>query len=447
MRKILTLFILIGLVLGFTACGSNDDGTRYTVTFDSAGGSAVQAQRVLEGRTATRPSDPTRTNFDFVEWINLMDNTPWDFDTPITEDISLRAVWLEIFTVTFDLNGGIANPPIEPQLVRDGNTATRPTPDPTREDHNFIQWVNDEDDSLWEFSMPVTANITLKAVWLDVNIVLFEVTFDSDGGTPIDLQRVPEDGRATRPPNPPTKIGDNFLDWVDANDNPWDFDTPITENITLKATWVGGLIVTFSLGYGSPPVTWTEIVQMGNLVAQPNDPERSDYLGVYEFLGWALPGSTTAFIFTTPITANTALIAQWLAPGSTVTFHPNGGVGGPEPMRFAYQQWVGTGSDGGIYMGDAKTDDEIKDEGTLVPSREGYIFRGYATTPNPGGTWIQYTDEWFFRARIVYGTSWWMLFIGAFHFTGPDTYDWPLDYDITLYAIWEEGDEYYDPME
>jgi len=68
--------------------------TNFTVTFNSNGGSAVPTQRINIGDTATRPEDPTRQYFTFVNWYrdeNL--TTVYDFSTPVTHNINLFARW------------------------------------------------------------------------------------------------------------------------------------------------------------------------------------------------------------------------------------------------------------------------------------------------------------------------------------------------------------------
>jgi uncharacterized repeat protein (TIGR02543 family) len=65
----------------------------YLVTFDSDGGSAVTAQNVVHGSTATKPTDPTRDGFKFDGWFN--GNTKWNFTMPITAPITLKAKWTE----------------------------------------------------------------------------------------------------------------------------------------------------------------------------------------------------------------------------------------------------------------------------------------------------------------------------------------------------------------
>lgn len=89
MKKLLLFICLLLLPLGLISCDNKK--IEYTVRFDSRGGSAVALQYVLEGECATKPENPTRSGFDFVNW-NLNDEE-FDFDTPITSDIRLIAAW------------------------------------------------------------------------------------------------------------------------------------------------------------------------------------------------------------------------------------------------------------------------------------------------------------------------------------------------------------------
>ena len=118
-----------------TATYEDIPATTYTVTFDSLGGTIVEPRTVKDGKTATRPADPTREGWTFVGW--TLDGEPYDFATPVTRDLTLKARWSEItpvtpvvYTVTFDT--GVGGDRIAPQSVTDGKTATRPA-DPTRE--------------------------------------------------------------------------------------------------------------------------------------------------------------------------------------------------------------------------------------------------------------------------------------------------------------------------
>lgn len=68
------------------------DPEMATVTFDAKGGSEVAAQEVVVGQTATRPTDPTMKGHSFVRWVDE-NGDPFEFTTPITENITLYAEW------------------------------------------------------------------------------------------------------------------------------------------------------------------------------------------------------------------------------------------------------------------------------------------------------------------------------------------------------------------
>ena len=63
----------------------------YTVTFDSYGGSNIEAQTIEEGQKATRPANPTRKGYSFIEW--QLNGKAFNFNTEITQDITLEAMW------------------------------------------------------------------------------------------------------------------------------------------------------------------------------------------------------------------------------------------------------------------------------------------------------------------------------------------------------------------
>ncbi len=65
----------------------------YTVTFDTDGGSSVDPVIVYENHTADKPKEPTKAGYRFAGW--YLNGMPYDFSTPVTEDITLKAVWIE----------------------------------------------------------------------------------------------------------------------------------------------------------------------------------------------------------------------------------------------------------------------------------------------------------------------------------------------------------------
>ena len=85
--------------LALTGCNTrnnNNNGSdvSWTVTFDSKGGSSVASQTVKDGETVTKPTNPTKENYKFVEWCeDTACVTPFDFSTAIHSDWTLYAKW------------------------------------------------------------------------------------------------------------------------------------------------------------------------------------------------------------------------------------------------------------------------------------------------------------------------------------------------------------------
>ncbi|OFO59694.1 hypothetical protein HMPREF3023_05005 [Peptoniphilus sp. HMSC075B08] len=70
---------------------------KFTVTFNSKGGSSVDTQTIVEGKTATKPTAPTRKGYTFKGWYTddgVFVNR-FNFDTEITENTNLYAKWEE----------------------------------------------------------------------------------------------------------------------------------------------------------------------------------------------------------------------------------------------------------------------------------------------------------------------------------------------------------------
>ena len=102
--------LLAFAVLVATGCdnGSNPIETEvkeYTVTFNSDGGGGYEAQKVKENKTVAKPEqDPVKNGFDFLAWY-LADDV-FDFNTPITKDITLTAKYVRVDIFAFDADTG-----------------------------------------------------------------------------------------------------------------------------------------------------------------------------------------------------------------------------------------------------------------------------------------------------------------------------------------------------
>lgn len=67
---------------------------KFTVKFDSAGGTSIPNQTVNFDSTATKPADPTRDGYKFLGWYR--NDEIWSFSWKIQKDITLTARWEKI---------------------------------------------------------------------------------------------------------------------------------------------------------------------------------------------------------------------------------------------------------------------------------------------------------------------------------------------------------------
>ena len=218
--------------------GSSDqDSTaeeKFTVTFDSRGGSKVAPITVKKGQTITKPNDPTKEDYSFKGWYTGQSlETLFDFSTPIVKDWILFAGWKDKeFTVTFDSQGGSE---VDPITVKKGGTITKPT-NPTKEGDIFDGWYTEATtENLFDFATPIMSDLILYAGWRhDV----FVITFDSQGGSAVASARV-EKGQTVARPDDPTKKYCTFTGWYTevALEHLFNFSTPIVQDWTLYAGW------------------------------------------------------------------------------------------------------------------------------------------------------------------------------------------------------------------
>jgi hypothetical protein len=110
-------------ICGKTETRPIDQLITFTVTFDADNGTTPATQTITEGNTAVKPADPEKTDHHFDYWFNTVTTTEWDFSTPITADVSLKAKWTETpieKTATITLSFGA--------FVHDGTSYDASTP-------------------------------------------------------------------------------------------------------------------------------------------------------------------------------------------------------------------------------------------------------------------------------------------------------------------------------
>lgn len=132
----------------------------YTVTFQSEGGSEVASQ-IRANTPADQPADPTKEGYTFIGWYK--GESEWNFETPVTADLTLTAKWqINRYTITFDTAGGSE----VPSITQDYGTAITPPAAPTRTGYTFAGWDRES-----PTTMPAE-NITLTARWTENRVIV-----------------------------------------------------------------------------------------------------------------------------------------------------------------------------------------------------------------------------------------------------------------------------------
>ncbi len=127
-----------------------------------------------------------------------------------------------VYTVSFDYGD------IPAQRVVKNKKAIRPA-DPYKENYNFTGWF--VDGVLFDFNTPVTGNWQLSAGW---SLKTYTVTFNANGGDGVVAQTVAYGSTASHVT--PSRTYYTFTGWT-LNGIAFDFNTPVTADITLVASW------------------------------------------------------------------------------------------------------------------------------------------------------------------------------------------------------------------
>ena len=362
------------------------------VVFDFDGGASTNyVISIPNGVKIDEPIEqPNKAGYVFKYWaLSTNLNQEYNWNTEITNNIVIEAVWQEIgnnYVVTFDLNGGVGafNTQV---LVANGSTVSRPT-SPSKVGYTFAGWAPEGQASYYNFSTPVTSDITLVAVWQTTQICT--ITFNLNGGygdfPDITINRLE---KIEEPSAKPAKAGNHFKYWALSTDltKEYNWNNLVSENITLIAVWENfNRVVSFNSN-GGTAAPGTIILNVGDCVSDfekmlnENQPERTGY--TFEF--WATsPTSNVAYNLDLPVTNNLTLYAIWRINTYTVSFNLDGGSGSFPNKTINYGSTVS--------------------KPAATPTKDGFTFKYWALSGQ--------TTEYNFST--------------------------PVTSDITLVAIWEQ---------
>ncbi|MGI6249516.1 MAG: InlB B-repeat-containing protein [Acutalibacteraceae bacterium] len=300
-----------------TECVAQWQINQYTVSFDSAGGSAVESITQNYGTAITAPADPTKEGYTFMGWQPVVPTT-----MP-AENVECVAQWqINQYTVNFNSNGGSAVGSITQNYGTDVSA-----PDvPAKTGHTFAGWYSDSGLTTavtWPYTMGAS-NVTFYAKWTLNN---YNITFDANGGTG---GTGPTSMAYDSPLNAPvvSRTGYSFVEWL-----PEVPPTVPAQDTTYTAQWtINSYTVNFNSNGGSAVGSITQ--NYGTDVSAPDAPTKTGHT----FAGWySDSGLTTAVTWPYTLGASdVTFYADWTVNNYNITFDANGGTGGTGPTSMAY---------------------------------------------------------------------------------------------------------------
>ncbi|MBP1534303.1 MAG: InlB B-repeat-containing protein, partial [Ruminococcus sp.] len=230
----------ISAVTGDVTYTAQFDSTvnKYTVTWKNGDTVLETDENVPYGTTPTYDGEtPTKTadamyTYSFAGWSPEISDVTGN--VTYTAQFSSTA---KSYTITYKVDGEI----YKTESVSYGNSIALPDA-PTREGYTFSGWQ--------------TSYTTMPASDIEITgtfaINTYAVNFvDADGVTALaDTQAVSWNEKASAPDNP-TKDGFVFLYWTADGTTEYDFETAVTDNLTLRAVWKEAVNATVQLDVSS----------------------------------------------------------------------------------------------------------------------------------------------------------------------------------------------------
>ena len=316
---------------------------KYTVTFNSNGGTAVSSQEVTKGGKAVKPADPTKDGYKFAGWYEDAGlTTPYDFNTLVTRNITLYVQWTEETTtvqITFHANSGTFDDASTEKTVICAINQPYGAyfPAVSCEGHSFDGWytaITGGDLIDGETIILADAPAALYAHWTEHT---YTIKFDGNGatsGSMDDQTNCSYDSDITLSMNTFNKTDYTFSGWIapgyfylipDGDTVKYREDQVTDGKVTLKALWTANICtVSFYIEKDDTEPYLTRPVSYDSLIPKPDDPKKPGYT----FDRWYNKADGKEWNFTTDKiqAAELNLYAVWTElPKYTITIHQSAG--------------------------------------------------------------------------------------------------------------------------
>lgn len=129
---------------------------KFSVYFETGTEESFLTQYVSKDGTVKEPLEPTKEGFVFKEW--QLNGETFNFDTTITEDTVLTALWIKEEYIKISFNADTDEVIDSIKILKGESVKNLPTPN--KEDYEFIGWYLE--DELYEYG-EIHSDVTLIA--------------------------------------------------------------------------------------------------------------------------------------------------------------------------------------------------------------------------------------------------------------------------------------------
>lgn len=207
-----------------------------TVTFIN-GSSLYKQSQVIANNTVAYPGTPelSEDQSNFLGWYTDSEaGVPFDFNTPVTNSITLYARFSNSYLIQFkDQTGKV----IDSKEIEQGQSIPETTAELTPpQGQYFSYWYVEGDTSQTPFSFE-TATASKDLVLVPKFASERTILFISEGSQ-VDPAYIQDGGKVSKPSDP-TREGWTFSHWsTEQNgETAYNFDSPVTDSLVLYAVW------------------------------------------------------------------------------------------------------------------------------------------------------------------------------------------------------------------
>ena len=312
----------------------------YTVSFDANGGTGTMADVPNISGNYTLPANgfTAPSGQQFKGWATSASGTViTGTSITVSADTKLYAIWEPIpvttYTVSFDANGGTGTMAdvtgISGSYTLPANGFTAPS------GKQFKGWATSAGGAVISGTTTnVTSDTTLYAIWEDIPVTTYTVSFDANGGTGTMADVTDISGSYTLPANGFTApAGQQFKGWATSASGAVITGTSITVSADTKlyAIWEPIPVTTYTVSFDANGGTGTmaDVTGISGSYTLPANGFTAP--AGQQFKGWATSASGTVITGTSiTVSTDTKLYAIWEpipVTEYTITFNVNGGIG------------------------------------------------------------------------------------------------------------------------